>query len=163
MPNWSLYCVTPLAGLTLGGIVATSATGTGASGSPSTLCDIVLQITWVDGSGTIRRSPRDSEAGRAICGGLGLMGIITELQMQLLPFPSKVLAISKTALSDAALTTDINKWLRVSCFCCLVFQCTLPCLQMTALSLASSTTSSCFPCLFAWQCWNSLHACNMLW
>jgi hypothetical protein len=46
-------------------------------------CDIVTEITFVDGQGVVHVVPRHSAAGRGLCSGLGLLGIITELTLQM--------------------------------------------------------------------------------
>jgi hypothetical protein len=46
-------------------------------------CDIVTEITFVDGLGNVHVVPRHSAAGRGLCSGLGLLGIITELKLQM--------------------------------------------------------------------------------
>jgi hypothetical protein len=36
-----------------------------------------IEFTWVDASGNVRVSARESPEGRALSGGLGLLGVIT--------------------------------------------------------------------------------------
>lgn len=98
------------AGLTLSGVVATAATGSGAGGAVSTLCDVLLSITWVDGRGVVHRSDRHSDEGRAICGGLGLTGVVTELTLQLSP-PGKVRVATTAHVPDAHLAADVRAML----------------------------------------------------
>jgi FAD/FMN-containing dehydrogenase len=64
------------AGLTVGGVIASGAHGTGDM-TVSTIADMIHEVTWVDGSGSIRRSPVPSAEFDALSAGLGLMGIIT--------------------------------------------------------------------------------------
>lgn len=45
-------------------------------------CDWTVSITWVDAAGNVHVSPRGSEEARGICGGVGLVGIIAELTLQ---------------------------------------------------------------------------------
>jgi hypothetical protein len=44
---------------------------------------MVTSITWVDGRGVVHTSARDSPEGRGLCSGMGLLGVVTELQLQL--------------------------------------------------------------------------------
>jgi hypothetical protein len=39
--------------------------------------DITLEFTWVDASGKVHKSSRDSPEGHGLAGGVGLIGIIT--------------------------------------------------------------------------------------
>ena len=41
-----------------------------------------MSITWVDAAGTVHESPRGSEEARGLCGGVGVVGIIAELKLQ---------------------------------------------------------------------------------
>lgn len=52
----------------------------------ATLCpqaDIVTSITFVDGKGRVRTVSRSGPIGRALSGGLGLLGVITEVTLRL--------------------------------------------------------------------------------
>jgi hypothetical protein len=44
---------------------------------------MVKDITWVDGTGAVHVSKRHSDVGHGLCSGLGLMGVMTELTVQL--------------------------------------------------------------------------------
>eukprot|EP00878_Enallax_costatus_P024256 GHUV01025873.1.p1 GENE.GHUV01025873.1~~GHUV01025873.1.p1 ORF type:complete len:253 (+),score=16.97 GHUV01025873.1:104-760(+) len=100
------------AGLTVGGIMSTSAHGSGDNAT-SNICDTLLVVTWVDADGQIRKSTRDSPEGKMLCGGLGLIGIITEIQLQMTPTTHTKL-ITRYLSSDADLFNDIAKMLKVS-------------------------------------------------
>lgn len=45
----------------------------------------MINMTWVNAHGEVVRSPRDSPEGRAIVGSLGLLGVVTEMTLQLSP------------------------------------------------------------------------------
>ncbi|KAL3685124.1 hypothetical protein R1sor_003146 [Riccia sorocarpa] len=74
--------------LTVGGVISASAHGTGA-GVDSSLGQIVVGLKWVNGKGDVITSEVDDEKGvqeiRALVGGLGALGIITEVTFRLLP------------------------------------------------------------------------------
>lgn len=72
----------------------------------------MTELQWVDVNGTIHTSPRDSPEARAILGGLGLVGIITEVELQLGP-GLVISATSKLAMPDSDLYEDIKKLLKV--------------------------------------------------
>jgi len=40
-------------------------------------------VTWVDAAGTIRTSAKGSAEAEALCGGLGLLGTLTEFTLQM--------------------------------------------------------------------------------
>jgi hypothetical protein len=104
---------TPVYGnLTIGGILTTSAHGSGDR-TISALADTVKEIIWIDGMGAVRRSARDSDEGRAIAGGLGLTGIVTELVLQLTP-PTHTQLITRYLSSDANMLEDLEMMLKVS-------------------------------------------------
>jgi FAD/FMN-containing dehydrogenase len=60
----------------------------------------------------VRTSARHSEAGRALVGGLGVAGIITELTLQL-QGPSRTAVDTRSKKSDANLYGDILDLLQV--------------------------------------------------
>lgn len=74
--------------------------------------DLVLQLTWVDGSGNVRVSNRSSTAGRALIGGLGVAGVVTELALQLQP-PSRTRISTRSKQSDGNLVADVRDMLKV--------------------------------------------------
>lgn len=73
----------------------------------------MLEITWVDGKGDIHVSPRNSTAGRALVGGLGVAGIVTELLLQLQPSSHTKLK-TRFKQSDISLLADVKAMLQVS-------------------------------------------------
>ncbi|KAF6261964.1 hypothetical protein COO60DRAFT_701031 [Scenedesmus sp. NREL 46B-D3] len=108
-----LMAVPNYGGLTLGGIMATAATGTGTAGSPSALCDIVTNIQWVDGKGEVHTSERRSPQGKAICGGLGVIGVVTQVKLQL-EKPGKVFVRTHARVADTQLLSDIEAMQKVT-------------------------------------------------
>jgi hypothetical protein len=55
--------------------------------------------------GTIHRSAHDSPEGRAIAGGMGLLGVVTEVTLRMEPL-SKTAALTLTAKSDQTMAAD---------------------------------------------------------
>lgn len=93
-------------------------------GRPSYPClqgDITLEFTWIDASGAVHTSDRYSAEGKALAGGVGLIGIITEIKLQMTP-PSNTKVISKNLLSDANIGQDVLNLVKVRgwqhCQCC---------------------------------------------
>lgn len=74
--------------------------------------DIVAELTWVDGLGNVRRDSRDSDAGRALVGGLGVAGLVTELLLQLEP-PSLTAVDTRFKQHDGKLFEDVMDMLQV--------------------------------------------------
>jgi hypothetical protein len=114
------------AGLTLGGILTTASHGTGDR-TTSTLGDTVVEATWVDAAGEVHTVTRaDRETWRAINGGLGLIGVITELKLQLTPPTNTQL---KTLLNqpDTNIFGMIQELLKVLVDACVLFVCYLCC------------------------------------
>ncbi len=64
----------------IGGILATDVHGTGRE--PAHLSDQVVALRLVDGRGTVHALSRDDDLFRAAIGGLGAVGIITEVTVQ---------------------------------------------------------------------------------
>lgn len=90
--------------------------------------DIVVELTWVDGLGNIHTDSRASEAGRALVGGLGVAGVVTELLLQLEP-ASKTVISTWFKKRDSGLYQDVQQMLKVSqgaIHCCRQ-QTALPC------------------------------------
>lgn len=98
--------------LTIGGVISANGHGTGANVSDSMAC-ITRSFTWVDSSGNVHVSARDSAEGRGLAGGVGLIGIITEVELQMTP-PSKTQAVSINFLPDATMAADVQKYLKVT-------------------------------------------------
>jgi FAD/FMN-containing dehydrogenase len=74
--------------------------------------DIALEFTWVDAAGNVRVCDRYSEEGKGLAGGVGLIGIITEIKLQLTP-PTNTKAISKNLLPDGKIADDVARFLKV--------------------------------------------------
>ncbi|WIA09638.1 hypothetical protein OEZ85_009026 [Tetradesmus obliquus] len=98
-------------GLTLAGILATSAHGSGDL-TTNTLADTVLKVTWVDGRGIVHVSTPSDPEFRAFNGGLGMFGVITELLMQLTP-PTNTELIT-VVKNDKDMMAEINRLLKIS-------------------------------------------------
>ncbi|KAL3685134.1 hypothetical protein R1sor_003156 [Riccia sorocarpa] len=96
--------------LTVGGVISASAHGTGA-GVDSSLGDIVVGLKWVNGKGDVITSEMEDEKGlqeiRALVGGLGALGVITEVTFQLLP-PGALVQVETWQGDDSNLAADIR-------------------------------------------------------
>uniref|UniRef100_A0A383WHX7 FAD-binding PCMH-type domain-containing protein n=1 Tax=Tetradesmus obliquus TaxID=3088 RepID=A0A383WHX7_TETOB len=103
---------TNYAELTIGGVISANGHGTG-SNVTSSMGDIALEFTWVDASGGIHTSSRDSPEGHALAGGVGLVGIITEVKLQMTP-PSNTQAVSINLLPDSNIAADVTKLLQTT-------------------------------------------------
>ncbi|WIA38074.1 hypothetical protein OEZ86_001443 [Tetradesmus obliquus] len=99
------------AGLTLAGILATSAHGSGDR-TTNNLADTVLAVTWVDGRGRIRTSTRKDPEFKAFNGGVGVFGVVTELLLQMTP-PSNTQLIT-VMKDDKDMMGEINRLLKIS-------------------------------------------------
>lgn len=100
---------TVYAGLSLAGVLATSAHGSGFL-DKSGIWDTLLEITWVDGTGKVHVSkPQDPEF-RGMVGGLGVYGVITELLMQMTPLSYTTLTTIQT--KDTNMFRDVNNMLK---------------------------------------------------
>lgn len=69
--------------------------------------DIVRAITFVDGTGNITRVSRNSNVGRGLVGGLGMLGVITEVTLQLKPGSGKTRSWSPGLRSDANFAQEL--------------------------------------------------------
>lgn len=78
--------------------------------------DIALEFTWVDASGDVHVSGRHSAEGKGLAGGVGLIGIITEIKLQLTPL-SYTKAISKNLLPDHNIAEDVKNFVKVGLLC----------------------------------------------
>jgi FAD/FMN-containing dehydrogenase len=70
--------------------------------SVHTQADIVRGITFVDGTGNVTRVSRNSHVGRGLVGGVGMLGVITEITVQLRP------GIGKTKIWGTGVKSDAN-------------------------------------------------------
>lgn len=75
---------TVYAGLTLAGVLSTSGHGSGYK-TTSAIWDTLLEVTWVDGTGKVHASKPTDPEFKAMVGGLGVFGVVTELLMQMTP------------------------------------------------------------------------------
>jgi L-gulonolactone oxidase len=99
--------------LTVSGVILASAHGSGL-GTISSLGDLVTKVKWVNGKGEIFVSDTATEAGaeevKALVGGLGLLGIVTELTLQLEP-RSRTVVETRNNLDDTHIVADVTKML----------------------------------------------------
>jgi FAD/FMN-containing dehydrogenase len=75
-------------------------------------CDVLLNITMIDGKGQVHQLKRISPEGLAVCAGMGLLGIVTEMTIQLTPTTHTKL-ITRYLANDTNLVDDIEKMLKV--------------------------------------------------
>jgi FAD/FMN-containing dehydrogenase len=87
----------------------------------STFADTVLEVTWVDGTGTVHVSKKDDPEFTAFPGSLGVFGVMTELLLQLTPSANAQLTTVKQ--NDRDMEANIEALLKVWRFVCSV--CTL--------------------------------------
>lgn len=66
----------------------------------------------MDGLGNVHRNSRHSDAGRALVGGLGVAGMVTELLVQLEP-PSLTAVDTRFKQHDGKLYEDVVSMLQV--------------------------------------------------
>lgn len=94
--------------LTLGGVLSASAHGSGM-GTISSLGMLVRKLKWVNAKGEVHTS--DGEEMNALLGGLGLLGIITEITFQL---EGKSLTIieAREDLSDDNIAADLIRMVK---------------------------------------------------
>jgi FAD/FMN-containing dehydrogenase len=71
----------------------------------------------VDGTGKIHKVNRFSKVGRGLAGGLGMLGVMTEITLQLQPGLGKTRSWGTGARSDANMAAELNE-LWVSDGCC---------------------------------------------
>lgn len=95
--------------LSLGGVISTSAHGSGL-GAASILGDLVVKLTWVNGLGDVVVSDRDSIEVDALVGGLGLLGVLTEVTLQLQP-PSFTVVETRSHLDDTNMVSELRRLL----------------------------------------------------
>jgi len=99
------------AGLTLGGVLSTSGHGSGDQAT-SNICDTLVSLTWVDHKGDIQKSHRNSKEVKLFCGGMGLIGLITELELQMTA-PTHTKLITRYLSKDDNIVEDVEKMLKV--------------------------------------------------
>lgn len=100
--------------LTLGGVISSSAHGSGL-GSTCSLGDLVTKAKWVNGRGEVIVSDAQTKKGakelKALIGGLGLLGIITEFTLQLEPY-SWTIVETRNDLHDANIVAELKNMLQ---------------------------------------------------
>jgi FAD/FMN-containing dehydrogenase len=75
--------------------------------------DIVKAITFVDGTGNITRVNRNNRVGRGLAGGLGMLGVMTEITLQLQPGLGKTRSWGTGARSDTNMAQEVlDLWVR---------------------------------------------------
>lgn len=78
--------------------------------------DIVTHIKFVDGTGKIRQTARSSNIGRGLAGGLGMLGVITEVTLQLQPGLGKTRSWGTGIRSDANMAAELlGLWVSAGC------------------------------------------------
>jgi len=75
-------------------------------------CDWFIDVTWVCANGTVHVSKRGSPEAEALCGGLGLLGVISEFNLQLTP-TSNTRFSTWYLRDDANLAADVEEMLKV--------------------------------------------------
>lgn len=100
--------------LSLGGVISTSAHGSGL-GVASIIGDLVTKLKWVNGRGEVIISDTATEQGAkevaALVGGLGLLGILTEVTLQLRPL-SYTIVETRNHLDDTNMVSEVISMLR---------------------------------------------------
>jgi FAD/FMN-containing dehydrogenase len=100
--------------LSLGGVISTSAHGSGL-GVASIIGDLVTKLKWVNGRGEVIISDTATEQGakevEALVGGLGLLGILTEVTLQLRPL-SYTIVETRNHLDDTNMVSELISMLR---------------------------------------------------
>lgn len=95
--------------LSLGGLISTSAHGSGI-GTASIIGDLVTKLTWVNGRGEIVVSDTATSQGAtevaALVGGLGLLGVLTEVTLQLEPLSFTVVE-TRANLDDTNMVSEL--------------------------------------------------------
>ncbi|KAG0600762.1 hypothetical protein M758_11G058800 [Ceratodon purpureus] len=103
------------ANLTVGGIIMASAHGSGFR-TVGSLGDLVTKVKWVNAKGEIIVSDLETEQGgnegRALLGGLGLLGVATEFTLQLRP-NSRTIVETRTRLNDTNIVADVKRVLEL--------------------------------------------------
>jgi len=99
-------------GLTLGGSIAAGAHGSGANAATANApIDFVTEIVWVDASGSRRVTKRGEYEWNAMYAGLGLVGVMTEIVVQLKP-KSHTKFETRFRKSDQNMVSDIEQLLK---------------------------------------------------
>lgn len=71
-----------------------------------------MSVTWVDAAGNVHESPAGSDEARALCGGVGVLGAIAELTLQMTPLSATKIS-TWYVRDDGDLADDIERMLRV--------------------------------------------------
>lgn len=95
--------------LSLGGVISTSAHGSGL-GTASIVGDLVTKLTWVNGHGEVVHSERGSPEFAALVGGLGILGVLTEVTLELQPLSFTVVE-TRSGLDDANMVGELREML----------------------------------------------------
>lgn len=76
-------------------------------------CDWFVDVTWVDANGDIHTAAKGSQEAQALCGGIGLLGVLAEFRLQMTPTANSWF---KTwyLKDDTNLAADIEAMLAVS-------------------------------------------------
>ncbi|KAI8475771.1 MAG: hypothetical protein J3K34DRAFT_517181 [Monoraphidium minutum] len=98
--------------LTLGGVIAAGAHGSGGGpGAADTPMAMVREVVWVDAAGGRRVATPASAEWRAFYSGLGLVGVMAELLLQLAP-PSHTAFKTLFHVPDTNIVRDLERYLR---------------------------------------------------
>lgn len=99
-------------GLTIGGIMSTTSHGSGHNVT-SMVCDWIVNVTFIDGKGEIHTVGKGSDELRGICGSIGLLGIVTEVTLQLTETTNTRLS-TWYVRDDDNIFEDIEKMLQIT-------------------------------------------------
>jgi FAD/FMN-containing dehydrogenase len=77
--------------------------------------DMVSNITFVDGTGKAHTVPRDGLEGRGLAGGLGMLGVITEVTLRLQPGLGKTRVWAIGPKSDDGIEQEMRNLIVSGC------------------------------------------------